>query len=135
MKRLFLDANILFTAAHNPEGKAAFIIDLGKNDAWRLFTSLFAAEEARRNLGAKFPVALESFERSLSLITIVPDRMDGPFPEGLNEKDVPIFRAAYGCKATHLLTGDYAHFGPYMMSPSKALGVAIMTPYQFLESL
>ena len=28
--RIFLDANVLFTAAHNPEGKAAFIIDMGK---------------------------------------------------------------------------------------------------------
>ena len=28
MKRLFLDANVLFTAAHNPSGKAALIIEL-----------------------------------------------------------------------------------------------------------
>jgi len=31
--RLFLDANVLFTAAHNPSGKASFIIDLvGQGD-------------------------------------------------------------------------------------------------------
>lgn len=29
MKRLFLDANVLLTAAHNPNGKAAFMIGLG----------------------------------------------------------------------------------------------------------
>ena len=27
MHRLFLDANVLFTAAHNPEGKAALLFD------------------------------------------------------------------------------------------------------------
>jgi len=27
--RVFLDANVLFTAAHNPRGRAAFVIELG----------------------------------------------------------------------------------------------------------
>ena len=27
--RVFLDANVLFTAAHNPRGKAALVITLG----------------------------------------------------------------------------------------------------------
>lgn len=27
--RVFLDANVLFTAAHNPEGKAALLISMG----------------------------------------------------------------------------------------------------------
>jgi uncharacterized protein len=29
--RLFLDANVLFTAAHNPQGKAALLISLGQH--------------------------------------------------------------------------------------------------------
>ena len=35
MKRLFLDANVLFSAAHNPNGKAALLIELGKAGVWR----------------------------------------------------------------------------------------------------
>ena len=31
--RIFLDANILFTAAHNPNGKAALVIELGRSGA------------------------------------------------------------------------------------------------------
>ena len=27
--RVFLDANVLFTALHNPNGKAALVIELG----------------------------------------------------------------------------------------------------------
>jgi len=29
VKGLFLDANVLFTAAHNPSGKAALVLELG----------------------------------------------------------------------------------------------------------
>jgi len=29
LKRLFLDANVLFIAAHNPSGKASLLISLG----------------------------------------------------------------------------------------------------------
>ena len=53
--RLFLDANVLFTAAHNPGGKAALVIELGARRHWRLFSNPYAFEEARRNLQRKFP--------------------------------------------------------------------------------
>ena len=48
--RIFLDASILFTAAHNPNGKAALVIELGRSGIWRLATSPYAAEEARCNI-------------------------------------------------------------------------------------
>ncbi len=135
MMRLFLDANVLFTAAHNPEGKSAFIITLGDEGVWRLFTSAFAAEEARRNMRTKFPAALAPLDKLLGSVTIVSEQMDAPFPEGLPEKDRPIFQAAYACKATHLLTGDIAHFGRFMIKPRRSIGIMIMTPAQFLKSL
>ncbi len=55
MKRIFLDANVIFTAAHNPEGKAALLLELGGRGHWKLITSQLAWEEARRNLSIKFP--------------------------------------------------------------------------------
>ncbi|MEN8214740.1 MAG: DNA-binding protein, partial [Pseudomonadota bacterium] len=58
--RLFLDANILFTAAHNPGGKAALVIELGVHGHWELVSSPYAMEEARRNLERKFPHALDT---------------------------------------------------------------------------
>ncbi len=58
--RLFLDANVLFTAAHNPEGKAAFVIELGGKGKWELYSSHYALEEARRNLVKKYPHRLVS---------------------------------------------------------------------------
>ena len=48
--RVFLDANVLFTAAHNPHGKAAFIIELRAAAHFFYFTSDAALIEAERNL-------------------------------------------------------------------------------------
>jgi hypothetical protein len=50
LMRMFLDANVLFTATHNPRGKAAFVITLGSEGLFQLSTSAYAREEARRNL-------------------------------------------------------------------------------------
>lgn len=60
--RLFLDANVLFTAAHNLGGKAALVIDLGDRGHWEVYSSGFAVEEARRNLQRKFPTGSGSSE-------------------------------------------------------------------------
>ena len=34
MKRLFPDANVLCTEAHNPNGKAALLVEFGKSGVW-----------------------------------------------------------------------------------------------------
>jgi hypothetical protein len=60
---------------------------------------------------------------------------DAPFPAGLAEKDRPIFQAALGCGASHLLTGDLKDFGPWMNRPEATSGILIQTVAQFLESL
>jgi predicted nucleic acid-binding protein len=135
LTRLFLDANVLFTAAHNPKGKAAFIAWLGTKGAWQVCTSTFAVEEARRNLAAKYPSAEKKLDELLSSITIVREQSDAPYPRGLGEKDRPIFQAAYACRATHLITGDNAHFGASMNKPKTTAGITILTPAQFLISL
>jgi uncharacterized protein len=63
--RVFLDANVLFTAAHNPRGKAAFVITLGSAGLFQLATSPYAREEARRNLERKAPDRLPEFSHLL----------------------------------------------------------------------
>lgn len=135
MKRLFLDANVLFTAAHNPDGKAALIISFGKEGILQLCTSAFAVEEARRNLAAKYPASLKQLGDILKTAAIVSERPDALFPPDLIEKDRPIFQAALACKATHLITGDTAHFGSFMRRPAKTFGLLVMTPAQILDYL
>ena len=131
--RLFLDANVLFTAAHNPSGKAALIIDLRTQGHWEVVTCSYAIEEAQRNLSMKFPDHLERFETLISAITRVPSRSGRNCPTPLPEKDRPILEAAIHCKATHLLTGDIKDFGPFMNNATLTGGVVVQTVPRFLE--
>jgi predicted nucleic acid-binding protein len=132
--RIFLDANILFTAAHNPNGKAALVMELGRSGVWRLATSPYAAEEARRNIARKFPACRDRMEALLNGMVLVPDSPGIPCPAGLAEKDAPIFRAAHGSRADVLLTRDLRDFGFLMNAPEKASGLLIQTVAEFLAS-
>jgi hypothetical protein len=54
VRRLFLDSNVLFTAAHNPKGKAAFLFELGVED---IGNCVRAPMRRKRHgeMSAKFP--------------------------------------------------------------------------------
>lgn len=129
--RLFVDANVLFTAAYSPKGKAAVLLE----STHSLITSDYAAEEARRNISAKRPSAIDLLEKILGQIEIVPSVQSGVCPIVLPPKDQPIFLAALMAKATHLLTGDMKDFGPHMNQPDKSAGIVIQTVADFLASL
>ena len=133
--RVFLDANVLFTASHNPRGKAAFVITLGSEGLFQLSTSAYAREEARRNLERKAPDSLSRFRQQLSAIRLVADNPAIPCPADLAEKDWPIYRAAHACKATVLLTGDHRDFGFLMNAPELANGLLIQPVADFLAAL
>jgi predicted nucleic acid-binding protein len=136
MKRVFLDANVLFTAAHNPRGKAAFIIELAAAGRFELFTSSYAREEAERNIVAKYPLCAALFNQLLQSIPVVPvTPLSADYPEILPAKDAPIFAAAVHCRSTHLLTGDTKHFGPLMNQPDLCGGMIVQTVAQFLDYL
>ncbi len=131
--KLFLDANILFTAAHNSKGKALFVIELGRQGYWELFSSPYALEEARRNLERKFPHALDDLGTFQHGIHLIEHRAGLEFPEGLAQKDQPIFQAALACQATHLITGDLKDFDPFMNQPENTFGICIQTVAEFLN--
>ena len=133
--RLFLDANVLFTAAHNPRGKAALVIELGRQGHWDLHSSAYALEEARRNLARKFPECLDGLDALSGCIRLVEPSPGRACPPGLAPKDRPILQAAVTCRATHLLTGDLKDFGPFMNQPEETSGVHVRTVGDFLRHL
>ena len=135
MIRQFLDANVLFTAAHNPSGKAALIIDLGRQKYWEVVSCSFAMDEARRNIMIKFPGCLERLDSFLTTVKLVPSGGGRMCQIPLPEKDRPILEAAIRCKATHLLTGDMKDFGPFMNNPDDTYDVLIQTVSEFLANL
>jgi predicted nucleic acid-binding protein len=130
MRRVFLDANVLFSAAYR---EGAGLLALWELPDTGLLTSGYAAEEARRNLdSAERRVRLENL---LDAVEIVPEAPHQPLPAGvrLPENDQPILRAALAAGATHLLTGDLRDFGHLL--DRKAHGVRIQTPGAFLRSI
>jgi predicted nucleic acid-binding protein len=133
--RLFLDANVLFTAAHNPAGKAALVMELGAAGLWDLVISPYALEEARRNIARKYPDSLGCLESLAGTLRLAPDSVGAGCPSGLPDKDCPIYRAAHLCKADVLLTGDIRDFGFLMNDREKADGLLIQTVADFLASI
>lgn len=130
MDLIFLDANVLFSAAYRPNA--------GLRRLWRLpgvkmLTSAYAAEEARRNLSdAGQREDLEELLGSVETITTVASINHGPFSAiELPDKDRPILLAAIRAGATHLLTGDFRHFGPYY--GKRIEGVLILAPGDYLS--
>ena len=132
--RVFLDANVLFTAAHNPRGKAALVIELGARRRWALATSRYALEEASRNLNRKFPRSLDGLTPLLRGVRFIEHHPALWFPAALTEKDRPIFQAAVAWEATHLLTGDLKDFGAFMNKPAETFGIVVQTVADFLQA-
>ena len=112
--RIFLDANILFSAGKSAGAVRGFL-EILKADGHTLVADAYVVEEARRNLEAKFPAALKDFEGLLnqleSAATLRCFLPPGLVPE-LPEKDRPVLAAAIQRRCDVLLTGDKTHFGP-----------------------
>jgi predicted nucleic acid-binding protein len=135
VKRIFLDANVLFTAAHNPAGKSALVIALGAKGAWEVVSSSYAVEEARRNIASKFPQSESRLRNLIESMSIVASGSGADCPVALPDKDRPIMEAAIRSKATHLLTGDLRDFGALMNKPRQTAGIVIQTVAEFLSAL
>ena len=127
MDRLFLDANVLFSAAYRSD---TALLRLWKLKGVALCSSRYALEEARGNLASedqrtrltRLSEAIQLFEAGARAL-----------PRGISlpQKDVPVLLAAIEARATHLLTGDIRHFGPYF--DKKIEGVAITLPGEYFK--
>lgn len=125
-RRVFLDANVLFSAAWREDAGLGRLWQL---PAVQLLTSQYAAEEAARNLDTA--AQRERLLRLMAGVELVPSTGIGELPEGIELplKDRPILLAAIGAAATHLLTGDLRHFGSIF---GKTVGgVLIQLPADF----
>lgn len=133
---VFLDANVIFSAAYRPEGRCAALFELAARQRCRLLTSAYAVTEADRNLRHKKPEALIFFAELLDKIKIVaePDRrkQEEVAALGLDSGDVPIFAAAIE-RCDILVTGDRKHFG-FLMGRTVR-GIQVMSPAEALAAL
>ena len=133
--RIFLDANVLFSAAHSAGAVRRFVEQLIES-GHELCVDGYVVAEARRNLATKAPAAAAALDRLLRHTSQVRDRPAAAAAgelEFLPEKDRPVLAAAIrgGCAA--LVTGDVAHFGRWF---GKTVGgVTIHSPRSLHDTL
>jgi predicted nucleic acid-binding protein len=106
--RVFLDANVLFSASNSGSNIARLIGLLF--DQGTAVTSDFAMEEARRNVELKRPAWSESLQQLAARVEVVPSTQFS-LPVELAEKDIPILCSAIQSNCEALATGDKRHFG------------------------
>jgi len=112
--RIFLDANVLFSAAQSA-GAIRELIQALQAAGHVLVADEYVATEARRNIAAKAnPNSQAHLQTLLSAIEI----SAAHFPSNahlavqwLPEKDRPVLMAAIALRCDALLTGDRTHFG------------------------
>jgi len=122
--RIFLDANVLFSAAYRENSG---LIEIWRLKGVRLLSSSYAIEEARRNLAAaEQRRRLQHLLEDLEILETHAARLQTNLPE-----DQPILAAAVAGRATHLITGDVKHFGEFF---GKTLGgVMVLPPAAYLR--
>jgi len=136
--KVFLDANIWFSAAMSEQGGSFLICRLAQTGLIKGFANNHVLEEAERNLLLKAPQKLEAYFRLLKntkpeTVNLAPDlkfvrRLDYLLPA----KDIPVVFGALATKADFLISLDKKHI---LQPKLKALGwpFRIVSPKEFLE--
>jgi putative PIN family toxin of toxin-antitoxin system len=136
MIRAFLDTSVLFAASYSPTGASRELIRLAFQGQVRLAISDDVLEEARRNLAAKLPEALELLEQ---IVELVPFEVVSPTAAEVraattytDPKDASIVAAAKRAQVGYLTSLDRRHLvdAPEVAEGS---GLKIVLPHELLE--
>jgi len=135
--KLFLDANVIFTAAYSAQGLSRGLFRLAAIGKCAFCTSAFAHEEAVRNIHNKAPEKLADLTVLMKQVDILPE----PHPQWvirvarlpLSGKDAPVLAAALQGKVDIFVTGDRRDFGHLFGQVLE--GVKVLTPADALEAV
>jgi predicted nucleic acid-binding protein len=133
--RIFLDANILFSAA-NPSGSIRQLLNIARAAGHQCWADEYVIRKAHRNLFLKQRERIADFQRLLTEIHCaakVPNLPLHGIEASLPENDRRVLAAAIALECDALVSGDQTHFGPlYGMIVS---GVRIYSPRQLAEHI
>lgn len=133
--RVFLDANVLFSAAR-ADGAVRHLLALCESAGHELWADAYVLEEARRNLAAKSPgglVVLEAMAARIQVRGLIAGSALLPETMALPEKDRPVLAAAIHHRCDVLVTGDRTHFG--LLYGTTIRGVSILSPAMLAEKI
>jgi predicted nucleic acid-binding protein len=133
--RIFVDANVLFSAAKS-DGAVRQLLMLLEKSGHECCVDSYVIEEARRNLVAKAPDCVVALEKFLSRMKRAgAQRSDAALEASLPlpAKDRPVLAGAIHQSCTALVTGDRTHFGP--LYGRTIHGVTIHSPRSLAEAL
>ena len=111
--RVFLDANVLFSAAKS-DGAVRALLRLLVDGGHECWADDYIVAEARRNLAAQGADALHVLEALLAHAHIARGLAAGPpapATDWLPPRDRPVLAAAIRLCCDVLVTGDRTHFG------------------------
>lgn len=128
--RVFLDANILFSASAK-DSATRRLLDSAFEHA-EILTSPHAVEEARRNLEAKRPDQVRELRKLQRRVTVT-HAFARIRSTDLPDQDVPIVAGAVGAQCTHLWTSDKRHFGRFY--GKKFYGVQVVSSIMLANEL
>ena len=134
--RIFLDANVLFSAAKSA-GAIRLLLQALHAAGHGMVADEYVATEARRNVDGKAGSDAAAYLQALlSRIEVSPVQypsMQQANVLWLPDKDRPVLIAAMALKCDVLVTGDRTHFGP---GYGKVFdGVTIYAPAQLAQAI
>lgn len=139
--QVFLDANVFFAAAGSPSGGSAFVLELAKQDKFKVVTTTHALLEAERNIENKLGKSciLRHYQNLLDVRPIV-QPIDPAVLKRISQlekllplKDAPILLGAILSNADFLLTLDRKDFIDNEKLKEIEFSFKIMTPGEFLK--
>ena len=136
--RIFVDANVLFSAARSA-GAIRTLMQMVQSSGHALAADAYVVAEARRNLEAKAGVDALGYLQSLMAqmevrqVSYTEIAQQESLARWLPEKDRPVLLAAMAMQCDVLLTGDRTHFGAGY--GKTFAGVTVYAPAQLVRVL
>jgi len=136
--KIFLDANVIFSAAYSFSGGSAKILETSGKGKLHIISSRLAVKEAERNLREKANEEhLDNFYRIFERVNIDLVEVDRKlakleFRDLVGEKDAPILSAAIRSGAKFLVTLDKKHFLNVKVMKAD-LPLDVVTPGELIE--